>query len=60
MSKIKRQRKENVLVKDDSENFVFNQFTTQFLCGMSERMRDSYSKSELKVFLKDRFIFFIR
>ena len=58
MSKIKRQREENILVKDDSENSVFNQFSKQFLCGMSERMRETYSVSELTVFLKDRFTFF--
>jgi len=58
MSKIKKIREENTLVQDDSDNSVFDQFITHFLRGMSERMRETYSNSELEVFLKDRFAFF--
>ena len=58
MSKIKKIREENTLVQDDSDNSVFDQFITYFLRGMSERMRETYSNSELEVFLKDRFAFF--
>ena len=58
MSKIKKIREENPLVQDDSDNSVFDQFITHFLRGMSERMRETYSNSELEVFLKDRFAFF--
>jgi len=58
MSKITKIREENTLVQDDSDNSVFDQFITHFLRGMSERMRETYSNSDLEVFLKDRFAFF--
>ena len=42
----------------DSDNSLFNQYSTQFLRGMSERMRDSFTNSQLNKFLKERFTFF--
>ena len=42
----------------DSDNSLFNQYSTQFLRGMSERMRDSCTSSRLNEFLKERFTFF--
>ncbi len=41
-----------------SDNSLFNQYSTQFLRGMSERMRDSCTSSQLNEFLKERFTFF--
>jgi hypothetical protein len=37
---------------------VFKQFSTQFLHGMSVRMRETYSREQLDEFLKERFVFF--
>jgi NAD-specific glutamate dehydrogenase len=42
----------------DSEKILFNQYSAQFLRGMSERMRNSSSTSELNDFLQQRFTFF--
>ncbi len=42
----------------DSENSVLKQYSTKFLSGMSERMRETYSQSQLDDFLKERFAFF--
>ena len=58
MNEVSQAQEENSLELDDSDNSVFNQFSTQFLRGMSERMRETYSKSQLNDFLKERFTFF--
>ena len=58
MNEVNEVQKGNYLEMDDSENSVFNQFSNQFLRGMSERMRETYSKSQLNEFLMDRFTFF--
>ena len=42
----------------DSDKSLFNQYSDQFLRGMSKRMRDSCSSSELKEFFQERFAFF--
>ena len=42
----------------DSDKSLFKQYSTQFLRGMSERMRDSCTSSQLNEFLKERFTFF--
>ena len=42
----------------DSDKYLFKQYSTQFLRGMSERMRDSCSSSDLNEFLQERFTFF--
>jgi len=43
---------------DDSDKSLFNQYSDQFLRGMSKRMRDSCSSYELKEFFQERFAFF--
>ncbi len=42
----------------ESDKTLFDQYSTQFLRGMSERMCDSLSKSQLNEFLQERFSFF--
>ena len=42
----------------DSDKLLLNQYSTQFLSGMSKRMRDSCSGSELNEFIQERFTFF--
>ena len=42
----------------NSDKYLFKQYSTQFMRGMSERMRDSCSSSQLNVFLQERFTFF--
>ncbi|MED5403884.1 MAG: NAD-glutamate dehydrogenase domain-containing protein [SAR324 cluster bacterium] len=44
--------------EDESTASVFKQFSTQFLHGMSVRMRETYSSTQLDEFLKERFVFF--
>ena len=58
MSEINHEQLAKSIKLVDTDNSVFKQFSTQFLRGMSERMRETYSYSELDEFLKERFAFF--
>ncbi|MDE0792965.1 MAG: NAD-glutamate dehydrogenase [SAR324 cluster bacterium] len=58
MSENKQRQTGNKLKQDESAASVFKQFSTQFLRGMSARMRETYSSKQLEEFLKDRFAFF--
>jgi glutamate dehydrogenase len=58
MSEIKRFQEGKSSELDNSDNSVLNQFSSQFLRGMSERMRETYSEAELDEFIKERFSFF--
>ncbi|MBC8257500.1 MAG: NAD-glutamate dehydrogenase [SAR324 cluster bacterium] len=51
-------KQKNTSEIDVFNNSIFMQFSSQFLFGMSERMRETYSESELQDFLKERFLFF--
>ena len=42
----------------DSDKSLFKQYSNEFLRGMSEKMRDSFSGSQLNEFLQERFTFF--
>ena len=59
MSENKQRETGNKLKQDESAASVFKQFSTQFLRGMSARMRETYSSKQLEEFLKDRFVFFL-
>jgi len=58
MSEDKQKQADNKMEKGETAASVFEQFSTQFLRGMSVRMRETYSKTELDEFLKERFAFF--
>ena len=58
MSEDKQKQAANKKEQGETAASVFKQFSTQFLRGMSVRMRETYSKTELDGFLKERFAFF--
>ncbi len=58
MSEVEQKKVRKSIKLDVAENSVFKQFSTQFLSGMSERMRETYNESQLHEFLKERFEFF--
>ena len=58
MSEDKQKQADNKMEKGETAASVFEQFSTQFLRGMSVRMRETYSSTQLDEFLKERFTFF--
>jgi NAD-specific glutamate dehydrogenase len=58
MSEDKQKQAGNKKEQGETAASVFEQFSTQFLRGMSVRMRETYSSTQLDEFLKERFTFF--